>query len=161
MQQLKQWWFSLSQSDQRALIGGVSAGGVLLLWFAVWEPLQQQKHSLQQQLQSLQADYQWMQQAAPQIKQLQRGGNQANLNPLSLLSQIDQSLQKSPLNRIDKRISPKNDNRVQLDFEGVDFNQLMAWLAKLQQHAVQVHSLSLSQQDSVGMVKVHLVLVTR
>ena len=152
-------WQQLPPSDKRILIGGTFALFLILLWSLVWQPLQSQMQANQQRLVKLKNDYAWMQQAAPQIQALQSQQQPNTDHRTSLLTLIDQSLQKSPLANINKRISPRNEHQAQIDIESVAFNPFISWLSQLlTAEAIQVQSLSIEAGKTAGMVQIHLSL---
>ena len=75
----------------------------------------------------------WMQQAAAQIKGLQRNsaGGARGLGGRSLLSVVDQSARNGGLGDSIKRIEPDGSKGVKMWLEGVAFDPMILWLGEL------------------------------
>ena len=75
----------------------------------------------------------WMQQAAVQIKALQRssGGSASGLGGRSLLAVVDQSARSGGLENAIKRIEPDGSKGVKVWLEGAAFDPMILWLGKL------------------------------
>ncbi|RKZ78326.1 MAG: type II secretion system protein M, partial [Candidatus Parabeggiatoa sp. nov. 1] len=77
----------------------------------------------------------------------------------SLLSMIDKSTRQGALSKTNKRIEPKGEHEVRVNFEDVSFTELMRWLGQLyNQHQVQVSTISVERQPVHDKVKVRLTL---
>ena len=130
---MKDWFFGL-ETRERLL---VSAGGVLLLWLLlylmVWEPVADEYYGLKESVETQQQTLAWMQQAAAQIKALQRSGAGAakGLGGRSLLAVVDQSARSGGLGAAIKRIEPDGSKGAKVWLEGVAFDPMILWLGQL------------------------------
>ena len=160
MQVIQQWWLQRDTREQWVLALGSVATVLLLIYSLVWQPLQQQAAQLKVQVHAQIQLHQWMQQAAQQVTYLKtRQAMQAKPTG-SLLYLLDKSLQASSLNNMDKRITPKDEQHVAVDYEQVPFSALLQWLVTLKSQynieATEVHVKRLQQQ---GLVKAQLKLL--
>ncbi len=152
-------WNQLSAREQRVLLLGGATLCVILLYFFAWQPFVVEKQRLTQQVSDQYATLQWMQQAAADIQALQAQQMPAASSPVqtSLLALVDQSIRNGALSSINKRIEPKGDNQVRVDFTAVDFNHLLQWLTQLHnQHQVSISSLNLERLTQAGRVKAYV-----
>jgi len=123
------------------------------LFFVVVQPLQTAKQSaenrytqelkLQQQLHSLD----------PQ-KKVKQSGVDTNQSLLAIVNSTTATLGISL-----KRVEPKNNELLRVWIEQVSFNQLMVWLAALEnEYNIKLDSISLDKSETAGTVNTALVL---
>ncbi len=128
----------------------------------VFAPLVKARAQLSQQVEAQQTTLAWMQQAAQEIQQLRNQSRSppASSHSWSLLSLIDQSTRQGTLSKANKRIEPKSEQEVQVEFEEISFTELLRWLEMLySQSPVQVSHISMERQGRSGMVKARITLV--
>ncbi|MCV6639369.1 type II secretion system protein M [Candidatus Albibeggiatoa sp. nov. NOAA] len=151
----------LEPRERTVLISGAVVLSLLLGYFFVLEPLFVQRQQLTNITQSQQKTLSWMQDAAVQIQQLR---NQTTHSPTqalkqSLFSLIDESLQKTNLQKIDKRIEPRKDTEVRVNFDKVAFSELVKWLADLEaEYGVKVLLMTAEPLKQPDQVKVRMTL---
>ena len=130
---MKDWFFGL-EARERLLVG---AGGVLLLWLLlylmIWEPIADEYTGLQESVEAQQQTLVWMQQAAGEIRALQRSaaGSAKGLGGRSLLAVVDQSARAGGLADAIKRIEPDGSKGVKVWLEGAAFDPMILWLGQL------------------------------
>ena len=161
MSVLQRWWQQRDLREQWVLGIGVVATLLLLLFALLWLPLQQQGEQLSKQINAQSQLHQWMQKAAQQVTYLK---NRQTMQPKpqgSLLYLLDKSLKNSRLNDIDKRINPKDEQRVLVQFDQVSFDDLLKWLTQLQaKYQIQVESIQIKRL-TVGNVQTQLQLLRK
>jgi len=127
-------WFAGLESRERLLVSG---GGVvllvLLLYLMIWEPIAGNYRALNEGVAEQRKTLVWMQQAAVELKQLQRSGSGTarGLGGRSLLSVVDQSARSGGLGPAIKRIEPEGNKGVKVWLEGVAFDPMILWLGKI------------------------------
>lgn len=156
-------WSTLAAREQRMLLGGSLMLVVLLVIFLFWIPLQERLHQGKLLLKERQAMVLWMDQSKQEVLQLratQGTKKSSGTQKKSLLSLSDQTAREQGLGETLKRVEPEGSKRVRLWFEKVSFDQLLTWLATLNQHnGVQVEQLTLEKEEETpGKVRVRLVL---
>jgi len=152
-------WNQLAARDQRILLWGGIALSMILVYFFAWEPFAIEKQRLTKQLSEQEATWQWMQQAAQDIQRLQTQAkpNAPRNSQTSLLTLVDQSIRNSILRNASKRIEPKGDTQVRVDFTAVRFNDLLQWLTQLHnRHQITINSLNLERLAQDGQVKAYV-----
>lgn len=153
------WWNQLAVREQRILVLGSLTLSLMLVYFLAWEPFSLEKQQLRQQLKGQRESLQWMQQAAAEIQSLQAQQKTAAPSEAqtSLLTLVDQSIRSSILSSVSKRIEPKGNSQVRVDFTAVSFNDLLQWLTQLHnQHQVTISSLNLERLSEQGQVKAYV-----
>ncbi len=159
---MKQWWNQLQPRERLVLLLGGLSLAVITGYFLFWEPLSQERQRLRQQVAAGQALHQWMRRAAGQVESLRRqagAGKTPGNTRRSLPGLLDASLRQGPLAETEKRLEPRDENSVRLEFNDAVFDELLQWLAGLrQQHGVNVVSANFERLSTPGRVKAHLTL---
>jgi len=158
---MKQWWSGLQASERRILILGAIALGLMLPYFAIWLPIQDDVAVMQKQVQEQQAVKRWMNQASAEVKQLS-GGKAGALRPRdgrSLLAVVDQTAKRSGLGSGLKRLEPEGQAAVKVWLEQVSFDDMMRWLTSLEQkNGLAVATVTIDRQDVAGRVNARMTL---
>jgi general secretion pathway protein M len=152
---MKAWWEKLSSRDRAALVLLAIFVGAVAAWGAVWLPLDRARTRLSAQVAQAEGDLAFMQGAAGELKRLRATGA---LNPMdragkSLLALADASAREAGLGAALKRVEPVGAGRVNVWFEGVPFDALVAWLEQLDQRfGVRSDELSAERAAQLGTV---------
>jgi general secretion pathway protein M len=130
---MKEWFLGLEQREQKLIGGGAIILLLLLLYSIIWEPIASAYTELGDSVRQQQETLAWMQQAAAQVKTLQRsrGGSAGGLAGRSLLAVVDQSARSGGLGNAIKRIEPDGSKGVKVWLEGAAFDPMILWLGKL------------------------------
>lgn len=148
------WYQAKDPGEQRIL--KVVAAIILasLLWLLLWKPITDWRDVEDNRLQTAQATVAWMQ-ANEQRARASAGvaspaGDGRSLVPL--LTRAAQSLDLK-LNRL----QPRSDGGVSVAIEGQKFDNVLAWVASLQENnAVTVSKVSINHKDVPGLVDAQL-----
>ncbi|HHJ80843.1 MAG TPA: type II secretion system protein M [Candidatus Tenderia electrophaga] len=158
---MKQWWAGLQASERRILILGGIVLGLILPYFMVWQPMQENVAVLQKQVQEQRAVKRWMSQSAAEVKQLSRGSGNA-VRPRdgrSLLAVVDQTAKRSGLGAGLKRLEPDGQVAVKVWLEQVSFDDMLRWLTRLEQkNGLAVATITIDRQDVAGRVNARMTL---
>ncbi len=158
---MKQWWSGLQASERRILILGAIALGLILPYFGVWLPIQDDVAVLKKQVQEQQTIKRWMTQSAAEVKRLSRGaaGAVRPRDGRSLLAVVDQTAKRSGLGVGLKRLEPDGQVAVKVWLEQVSFDDMMRWLARLEQkNGLAVATITIDRQDVAGRVDARMTL---
>ena len=131
---MKEWFAGLEPRERQLVSGGAAVLALLLLYTMIWEPIVSGYRNLQEDVAQQTETLAWMQQAAAQIRGLQRsdaGGAARGLGGRSLLAVVDQSARSGGLGNAIKRIEPDGSKGVKVWLEGVAFDPMILWLGKL------------------------------
>ncbi|WP_372626018.1 type II secretion system protein GspM [Arsukibacterium sp.] len=153
-QQIQTWWTGLAAREQQLLsIAAVVLSIGALYWF-IWQPLQQGYSSKQSALHQAQMQLLKFQQALPQLQQANTSQGRVG----GSLAQIVSNSSRTYNIRV-SRMQPQND-QLQLVLEDVPFEQLLRWVAQLQNNnGVKLVSLDIANTDSSGIVRVRRMVI--
>lgn len=143
----------------------VSVGGgaavLALIFLLVWLPLASHTARLEQGVAEQQALKQWMQGAAAEARQLRgAAGTISAADPgRSLLAVVDETAKQAKLGPAVKRIQPEGQDLVRVNLEQAPFDDVVTWLAGLQQsQGVSVVDAALDRQSASGLVNARITL---
>jgi general secretion pathway protein M len=148
---MKAHWQQLEQKEKQLISILIAtlllAGGYWLLWQPLQDNIVNTQRKVNVQTQTL-ADVKVLGQ---KITELQ-GGQVARVETGDLNQLVSRSAARNKI--AISRIQAKTDS-LQVWIDDVDFNQLTAWLEKLnKQYAIEIQNIDLSVSDTKGMVKV-------
>jgi len=158
--ELRAWYQSLQQREQRVLMAGAVALAVMLLYAAVLHPYFSGKQRLQQHISDQQDLITWMKPAAAQIQSLR--GQQPSAMPAgqSLLAVVDKSAADAGFGTALKQVQTGNDGSVRVQMQGAGFDSLVRWLGSLQQrYGITVRELTAQRSTTPGDVDAGITLV--
>lgn len=155
-------WQQLSEREQRLVL--ITAGVVLLslLYFGLWQPLQQGIEAEQLRLQARQQTLQQLQQDAARVQQLRRHQAQSNRSATrkgSLLVVIERSAQQKKLQAALQKVQPEGKDGVRVWLDNAVFDDLVEWLDLLsRQHGLQISDISIERGTEPGRVNCRVLL---
>ena len=157
---MKAWFENLDTREQRLLMGAAVILAVLILYLAIWEPLQKGVASLQSSTSAQRATLEWMRGAAQEVALL-RGQNSGSTRPASgqsLLSLVDRTAKARRLGEALKRVQPDGERQVRVWLEGAKFDDLIGWLVTLDANqGVHINNGVFEAQEATGLVNARLV----
>lgn len=164
MQQFKQWlemgqqrWLELEVREQKLLGTAVVVFFITLVYFGAIKPLHDGLERVQQQVLSKRNELNFVKQAASQLVTLKGQNNDASSSGFSAV--VSRSAMEAGL--IITRIQPQG-QRLLVQLENVDFNDLIGWLGQLvQKQRINVDSLEVRRTDMNGMVAVQRLQLSR
>jgi len=142
------WWESLSRRERLLTAGGAALALALLLHALAWQPFQISHRRLRQNVAEQRAELAAMRQMAAEIKRLGGAGVPAPspVDGRSLLTLVDQTARAAGLGPALKRVTPQGENRLGVQFDAVEFDQLAPWLGQLERdHRVAIVNLSVDR----------------
>ncbi len=156
---MKEWWSGLQASEQRTLLIGGIVLAVMGFYFLIWEPVHNEVADLEKQVAEQKAIKAWMQQAAVDVKQMQRSGQrQAISGGRSMLAVVDQTVKRSGLGGALKRLEPEGETAVRVWLEQASFDDVMRWLIQIEgQYGLHADTLTIDRKD-IGRTDVRLTL---
>lgn len=147
---LRQWFQSLARKEQLYLMVLAPLLIAYIIYVLFWQPLVRENQQLATANSAAQLQLQRVQQLSAEYRALQAKGVHG-VAEVNLPRLIDTSVARYQLSL--KRMQPSASGDVQLRFEDVSFNQLLAWLHELEfEYAVVVKDLSITPTDKAGMV---------
>jgi general secretion pathway protein M len=173
---IKVWWDQRNQRERLFLISGATLLALLLFYFSVWLPFQNNLSGLRQSVVRQRSDLARMQQLAGEIRYLEKrspdttsapaaagsqsgAGPPSSANTPSLPTLVDQTARAAGLGGALKRVEPQSDNSLQVQFEQAGFDMLLHWLNRLlQDHGIVILNVIVSKQEAPGRVNARLLL---
>ncbi len=154
------WWEHLSARERFLVAGGTVLTVVLLLYALVWQPFQTSRNRLRHSVAEQRADLIWMHQTATEIKHL---NDVSHTRPVSdgrsLLTLVDQTARAAGLSGALKRVAPQGDDKLSVQLDAVEFDQIIPWLGVLERdYRVTIVNLSMDRTASPGRVNARVIL---
>lgn|SRR3990167_4930716 len=131
-EEIKTWWFGLSDRERRLLtIGGIFLG-LFLFYVLVWSPLSSLVSTYHTRVTTEQSLLLYLQSAQEKIRDYEaRGIHVSDVGQKDLLTTIEQSAAQHQLSAFLKQVEQPESHHIQLTFEKVPFDQCMEWLQEL------------------------------
>ncbi len=145
---MKEWWDNLALREKQILSLGLLAILMLIFYIFIYSPLNDRVTTLREQIIHDQELMFWMQDADKRIQLLEKNAQppQPTIHETgSLLSIVQKEINHTSLVGALTQIHQVDANSIQLSFQKVDFDKLMAWLIQLTSH----HALTISQMGVV------------
>lgn len=158
--ELRTWYQSLQQREQKILLASAVVLGVMLVYAALLHPYFSSKRALQDDIVDRQALLTWMRPAAVQIQSLR--GQQPSGLPAgqSLLAVVDKSAGDAGFGAALKQVQTGNDGSVRVQMQAAGFDDLVRWLGSLQQrYGITVREFTAQRSASPGNVDAGITLV--
>jgi len=160
MKQLKQIFSSMTARERQMVL---SAFVVIVLFviYQSWTSFTNHIEKLHHRVDNQQQIFDWMQQAAREVKLL-RGTESVGETPKGkqlLLGLIDRTAKQNKLASNLQKVQPEGQQGVRVWMEKAAFNNVVTWLDTLQfKHGLVVTDVSLDGQDVTGVVNVRALL---
>ena len=157
---IKSWWYNLTERDrQMATVGGIVLG-VFLFYIVIWSPLSNVVVTYKTNIAAQHDTLTYLQSANTQIQRYQAQGIQiAATDRSNLLAMIEQSATDHKLSAFLKQVEQPQPNHIALTFEKAPFDQCMQWLQQLSTSTgVQIITLTADRLTPVGTANIKVVL---
>jgi len=157
---MKAWFMSLARRERLMVSVGAGVVALVLLYLVVWLPMASHTARLEQSVAEQQVLKRWMQRSAAEARQLRgRAVVGAGDEGHSLLAVVDETAKQANLGPAVKRIQPDGQDLVRISLEQAPFDDVVTWLAGLQQtQGVSVVDATLDRQSASGLVNARLTL---
>ena len=154
-------WLSGLAPRERTLV--FAAGGLLaiaLLYFALILPLQAMTSRREARVEQKSADLAWMRQVAPAVAAAAAAGGAEDVaTGESLVVLVDRTAREAGLGAALRDQSPNGEAGLRLRLEAAAFDQLIEWLARLQErHGVAIEAANFDATGAPGLVNASLTL---
>lgn len=159
---MKEWWQSLSLREQLILAGGGVIALIIFFYLLIWSPFTDHIQTLRQRSGDNAQLLHWMQTANQELTQLHHAAPPANVaTPADLLNVVDQSAQQNKLKSFITQLAQADNNKVDVKFTQVPFDDVIKWLITLwQQHRIEVDQMTVSPKGD-GIVQMEVMLKVR
>lgn len=157
MEQLKQWWESITVREQQLTMVSVVFIVIAILYWGIWSPLTTQLTENKQQLTNAKASLSWTKEKANFLlasgvaKPQKRNGNLTQI--------LNSSARKKGITF--SRIVNKQ-QQIEVWITNVEFDLFLSWLTDLNnQYGISVLNADLAKTDQAGYIKVNRLLLTQ
>jgi type II secretory pathway component PulM len=160
---MKERWGDLSMREKQAMRLGTAITIMVLMYGLIWTPLHNYILTLRHQTAQQRALLTWLQTADQQIRTAEgmRQKSTPTHSAAARLSIIQNSLKQSQLEKNVSQLTQTENDVVQLNFQQVAFDPLIAWLTQLwQQQGLLASQVIIKPSRTVGMVTAELTLET-
>jgi type II secretory pathway component PulM len=121
------------------------------------EPYQSRKVNLSEQLQQARADLRWMKSMLPELP-VSGALQTRNTFSGSLANLINQVVSQQRLNSFLAQITPRDDDEIRIRFSAMPFEQLIRFVARVNDDGLKVKDLRINAADNPGQVDSSIVL---
>lgn len=155
---MKEWWLQLSASEKQKVLMGLALGLSLIIYFCLWQPLNQTVTSLRSQVSRQQELWAWMQEMDQKINATQH--TQINVHEgKSFLGTVQTLLNKSPIAPKVNDLRQIENDTVQIRFKQASFDAMITWLIRLSETvSLQISEVSIKSTSAPGIVDAEITL---
>lgn len=159
--ELKVWYQSLEQREQRILAAGALFVVAMVLYLLLLAPYFASRHRLKADILQRQGEIAWMGPAAAQLQSL-RGQQPSGIpSNQSLLAVVTRSAGDAGFTQAMKQAQTGNDGSVRVQMQGVSFDSLIRWIGTLhRQYGIGVRDLTAQKTATVGNIDTTFTLVS-
>ncbi len=159
LQPLRRFWDGLRPRERLMVSTAAVITALTVFYLALWEPLHQRNEQLRARLAEQRALLVWMEERAAEVRAL-RGGPAPGRLPAgdSLLGVIDRTARGADLKGRVSRIEPDGEDGVRVWLDGVAFDALVRWLARLQRQYGLTAASAVIDREGPGKVSARLVI---
>ena len=157
---MKAWWMRLPLREKYIVSVGTICFAALIFYGCIWWPLTSKVNSLRAAVKRDQVLLTWMR-AADQQLQMELKSSQKKMIPssASLLGFIQNHLHQQKIFTDVLQIRQAENNAVQINFQKINFDKLMAWLIQIgKQYGIMVSQMTITPKEAPGMVEAQMVL---
>jgi general secretion pathway protein M len=160
MNKINAWWQSISQREQRLMVGCSLLLIVCTAYWGVIVPLNDRAEVAKAKISSEQQLLEWVTKSANRITALRSasgGGGTVTGQPLNQV--IASTTRRYRIELI--RMQPRSDS-LQVWVKPLPFNQLISWLSELhKQHGIEVEFLDITRTETAGQVEINRLQLKR
>lgn len=155
----RDWYDNLSTRERNLVTVAGALLAVALVYLVLVLPLQTFTERKVKSVQQKTADLAWMQSVAPQVMQAYAPGGGGSGESLVVL--VDRTAREAGLGSTLGGQSPDGEQGLRLRLESAPFDQVVTWLAQLQeQHGVTIVAANIDAASAPGLVNASLTLST-
>ena len=157
---MKEKWQQLSLREKRLVIITAIVVAVTLLYFMIWEPLQDGIETSRVRVNAQANTLQQIREQAAEAKQLRATKSRADTRGGgSLLVIIERTAQQKNLKSSLQKVQPEGQDGVRVWVENAAFDQLIDWLALLEnKNTIYVSEIIIERQNEPGRINSRILL---
>lgn len=155
------WYNGLAEREKQIVTFGGIAVGILLIYAIIYAPLVNHAANLRTTIQTEQKTLVWMQSADKQIQAMEgQSKNKANsVTPVVMLSILQKDITQAKLDQNLSQMKQASNDSIQLQFQKVSFDKLIALLIKvMKENKVTLSQFSVTADATPGIVNADVML---
>lgn len=150
----QQWWRKREPREQQLLVLMLVFTLIFIFWYGIWQPLQQATERAQNRLATQQETLRFVVESTQQVEQLRSGAPRQRATPISGNELNGFISRTSATHNLEvSRLQPQNE-ALQIVFNEADFDNLLAFLAALDERQVQIEAIDIAEGGEPGVVRV-------
>ena len=149
-----------SQREKMIVLAALLVMVVIALHSLVIEPYQMRVVELQDELQQQRVDLEWMKSAVSNMPSLSAASGTVEIDG-TLANFVDQAVRNQGLSSKLKQMSPIGTDEIRMRYTGVDFNQLISFIAQVNASGLDVKDVRVTPGEIPGIVDSNIVLMRR
>ena len=154
---MSEWFNKLAPRERLIVLTAAAVLFVLLVHALVIGPYQEKRQALQDELEQQQADLAWMRTAVTRLPVTGATQGSAQING-TLANFVDQAVRQQGLSGQLSSMSPVGNDTIRMRLSAVDFNRLIAFIARIYTSGLQIRDVRISSTGTPGLVDSNLVL---
>ncbi|MGD2117897.1 MAG: type II secretion system protein GspM [Chromatiales bacterium] len=145
--------FNTLQAREQKILGfGALLLLILLLYEAVWTPLNERVELMHNQVSAQQQRISSLQQIVTEYQALQPVETSRPRVRQSLLSLLDRTSKQHQIKENIRSLTPDGNQKVRMRIVDAEFDRLAAWLANLSKLGLKVQQIDINREDAEGLV---------
>ncbi|TQV73927.1 type II secretion system protein M [Aliikangiella marina] len=158
MEQIKEWYNSLQDSEQRIVLAASLFFGLVIVFFGIIKPINDAVSRLEGQVQSRQNTVSEFKKNMPVLVANRSAARRASNSGGSLSNLVTSSTRQFQLNV--SRVQEKSPTEMQVWFDNVAFNDFLRWTAQLEnRHQIRIESVNIRNKERNGLTSIDIKLV--
>ncbi|WP_087023291.1 type II secretion system protein M [Thaumasiovibrio subtropicus] len=150
---MKQWWSSISEREQRLVLGMGLVLVVGILYWGIWQPVTERATSAENNVSSQRNQLTWVQEKANQIIANRGQGGASTFSDKGLSQVVNETARRYKVSVI--RMQPRNEE-LQVWIQPLAYNDLLNWLAHLREvHGIDAQFLDINRGERNGLIEVN------
>lgn len=152
--QAQQWWRKREPREQQLLAVMLVLSLIFIFWYGIWQPLQQATERAENRLAAQQETLRFVIESTQQVEQLRSRAPQQRATPVSATQLSGFISRTSAAHNLEvSRLQPQNE-ALQVVFNEADFDNLLAFLAELDERQVRIEAIDIAEAGEPGLVRV-------
>lgn len=156
MEQIKEWYQGLEQSEQQIVLVAAVFFSLVILFFGLLKPLNGAVEDIKTKVNSRQSSVNYWKQSMPTVL-ANRGRASASSSNMRLGTVVTTTTRRFNLSV--SRVNEKGPTEIQVWFDNVPFNDFIRWVAEIEsKHQVTVASVNVRSKERDGLSSIDIKL---
>ncbi len=150
---MKQWWSSISEREQRLVLGLSLVLFIGGLYWGLWQPITARAQAAENAVSSQRSQLNWVQDSANKIIANRGEGSTSEISDTGLSQVVNETARRYRVEVI--RMQPRNEE-LQVWVQPLAYDDLLSWLSHLREaHGIDAQFLDVTRGEQSGLVDVN------